>query len=117
MENSEITALRVDPYDNNKKVMYLAKELLLNKEKINIIGGTNSAGTAARAAESLVRLGYVTYENLKTETLIDNNKRRTRFVITIKKTNNFDKLYKENEVVRKQKEAEREKKNTNTPKA
>ena len=95
MQSSELKSLRVDQYDNNKKAMYLAKELLLSNEKINVIGGTNSAGTAARAAETLVRLGYVTYENVRTETLIEGNKRRTRFVITIKKTANFDKLYKE----------------------
>ena len=115
MQSSELKSLRVDQYDNNKKAMYLAKELLLSNEKINVIGGTNSAGTAARAAETLVRLGYVTYENVRTETLIEGNKRRTRFVITIKKSANFAKLYKENVEVRKQKEAEREKKNT--PKA
>ena len=87
-------------FDNGKKIMYLAKEFLLSSEVIYISGTTNSAGTAARAAEGLVRFGYVT---------IENGRKRTRFVVTIKKTKDFDKLYKENEEKRKQKEEERKK--------
>ena len=107
--SSEIKELRVTHFDNGKKIMYLAKEFLLSSEVIYISGTTNSAGTAARAAEGLVRFGYVTIENVKTETIIENGRKRTRFVVTIKKTKDFDKLYKENEEKRKQKEEERKK--------
>ena len=103
---SEIKDLRVTQFDNPKKTMYFAKELLLTRDKINITGTTNSATIVARTAEGLVRFGYVTYENVKTETIIENNK-KIRFIVTIKKTNNFDKLYKENEENRKKKEEER----------
>ena len=106
---SEIKDLRVTQFDNPKKTMYFAKELLLTRDKINITGTTNSATIVARTAEGLVRFGYVTYENVKTETIIENNKKRIRFIVTIKKTNNFDKLYKENEENRKKKEEERKK--------
>ena len=107
---SEIKDLRVTQYDNPKKTMYFAKELLLTRDKINITGTTNSATIVARTAEGLVRFGYVTYENVKTETIIENNEKRIiRFIVTIKKTNNFDKLYKENEENRKKKEEERKK--------
>ena len=107
--SSEIKELRVAQYENAKKIMYLAKELLLSSNKINIIGTTNSADIAARAAENLVRLGYVKYENSQTETIIEHNRKITRLIITIIKTNEFDKLYKENEENKKKKEEERKK--------
>ena len=86
--------------------MYLAKEFLLSSNKINIIGTTNSADIAARTAENLVRLGYVKYENTRTETVIDSNKKITRLIITIVKTDDFDKLYKENEENKNKKKKE-----------
>ncbi len=107
---SEIKELRVAEYDYSKKVMYLAKELLLSSEKINLVANTNSAQTACKAAETLVFLGYVTYDNIQTITDVKNDRRSTRLIVTLKKTNNFDKLYKENEEKRKEKEAEKQKK-------
>ena len=104
---SEIKDLRVTQFDNPKKTMYFAKELLLTRDKINITGTTNSATIVARTAEGLVRFGYVTYENVKTETIIENNRKRIRFVITIKKTPEFEKLYNENAELRKKKDEER----------
>ena len=104
--SSEIKELRVAQYENAKKIMYLAKELLLSSNKINIIGTTNSADIAARAAENLVRLGYVKYENTQTETVIEHNRKFTRLIITIVKTNDFDKLYKENEENKNKKKKE-----------
>ena len=104
---SEIKDLRVTQFDNPKKTMYFAKELLLTRDKINITGTTNSATIVARTAEGLVRFGYVTYENVKTETIIENNRKRIRFLITIKKTPEFEKLYNENAELRKKKDEER----------
>ena len=104
---SDIKDLRVAHFENAPKIMYLAKEMLLSSEKINISSTTNSAAIGARAAENLVRFGYVTYENVKTETIIENNRKRIRFIITIKKTPQFEKLYKENEELRKKKEEEK----------
>ncbi len=104
---SDIKDLRVAHYDSAPKIMYLAKEMLLSSEKINISSTTNSAGIGARAAETLVRLGYVTYENIRTDTIIENDRKKTRFIITIKKTPQFEKLYKENEEIRKKREEDR----------
>ena len=104
---SDIKDLRVTQFDNPPKIMYLAKEMLLSSEKINISSTTNSAGIGARAAENLVRFGYVTYENVKTETIIEKERKRIRFVITIKKTPEFLKLYKENEENRKKREEDK----------
>ena len=107
--SSEIKEYRVEVYDNARKVMYLVKELLVSNEKVNIIGNTRSSPTATRAAESLVRFGYVTFENIQTLTEVKNNARNIKLIITLKKTSNFDKLYKENEEEKKKKKAESEK--------
>ena len=86
--SSNIKDLRVTQFDNARKIMYLAKEMLLSSEKINISATTNSADIGARAAENLVRFGYVTYDDIKTETIIERERKRVRFVITIKKMKN-----------------------------
>ena len=106
---SEIKEYIVSDYDHPPKVMYLVKEILVSSEKINIISHTNSSVVATRAAESLVRFGYVTYENIQTITEIKNDRRSIKLIITLKKTSDFDKLYKENEKERKEKQAEKEK--------
>ena len=116
--------------DNRKTLSYpdvrnfikveLCRIVLENFKDVDVIAGvaTGAIAQGALVADSL-GLPYVYVRSSPKdhglETLIEGNKRRTRFVITIKKTANFDKLYKENVEVRKQKEAEREKKNT--PKA
>ena len=106
---SEVKEYIVSEYDHPPKVMYYVKEILVSSEKINIIAFTNSSVVATRAAESLVRFGYVTYENIQTKTEIKNDRRSIRLIITLKKTSNFEKLYKENEKERKEKQAEKEK--------
>ena len=62
-----------------------------------------------RSAETLVRFGYFTFENIQTLADVKNNRRSIRLIITLKKTNDFEKLYGENEEERKKKQAEREK--------
>lgn len=94
--STEVKELIVTASENNKRIMFLAKEFLLGSEQIDIISGIPGAPIAARAAESLVRLNYVTYENITTDTSIDKGRRRTRFIIRLKKTSDFQKLYDEN---------------------
>merc|ERR1711976_204960 len=101
MSSSVIKEFRVESGENAKRIMYLAKEFLMNNERIEMVSNTNSAVVAARAAENLARLNYVTYENLRTETNVVNDRRRTRLVITLRKTSQFNKLYEENEANRK----------------
>ena len=107
--SSEIKELPVGEYEPPKRVMYLAKELLLNNDRINIIASTKSSGVASIASETLSRLGYVTFENVQTLTEVRNDRRSTRLIITLKKTENFKKHYDENQEFKKQKEAERQK--------
>lgn len=98
--------LRVGPNETSRRIMYLAKEFLLNNDTIDVTAGTISAGVASRAVEALVRLNYVTYQDIRTETAVVNDRRRTRLVIRIKKTSQFNTLYQENEANRKKKEEE-----------
>jgi hypothetical protein len=88
--------LRINAQEGAKRSMYLAKELLLNNETIDIVSGTYGAPIAAKTAETLVRLGYVKYSSVRTETNIVNGNRRTRLVLSLQKTANFKKLYDEN---------------------
>ncbi len=99
--SSDIKEYKVEEYDNAKKVMYFVKEILKSSDKINIISGTNSSKVSTRAAETLVRFGYVTFDNIQTLTEVKNDRRVIRLIITLKKTGDFDKLYKENEEEKK----------------
>lgn len=101
----------VGPFESARKTMFKIKELLLTSDEINIIAGTNTSPIAARAAETLVRLGYITYSNIQTLTSVDekDGRRKTNLIITVKKTADFKKLYDENEAKRKEREAERAK--------
>ncbi len=101
MSSEDTKELRVGANENAKRIMYLAKEFLINNEHIDVVSGTQGGPVAARAAENLVRLNYVSYEDLRTETAIVNGKRRTKLVIRLKKTGEFKKLYEENEANRK----------------
>jgi hypothetical protein len=98
----QVKEIRVSPNQNAKQVMYLIKEFLLqNEEYVDIVSGTAGAPVATRAAEALVRLQYVTYNKIKSDTTLVNNRRRTRLIIRLRKTQNFKKLYDENEEIRK----------------
>ena len=110
MSTQETKELRVGLGENAKRIMYLAKEFLINNEHIDVVSGTAGSAVAAKAAESLVRLNYVSYEDIKTETNVVNDRRRTKLVIRLKKTADFTKLYEENEANRKKLQDAQEKK-------
>jgi hypothetical protein len=98
----ESKEFRVGGNENTKRIMYLIKEFLLNRESIDLVAGTQGAPIVARAAEALVRLQYVTYEDIRTETKIDEGRRITRIVVRLAKAKDFAKKYEENEAKRKQ---------------
>jgi hypothetical protein len=106
--SQEVKEFRVGPGESTKRIMYLAKEFLLNNDVIDVVAGTNSSEVAAKSCEALVRLNYVTYADLRTETNVVNDQRRTRLVIRLKKTDKFNEMYQENEANKKKKEAARE---------
>ena len=106
---SEIHEIRVEEYDQAKRIMYLAKEFLCNNERVNIIAGTMTSPVASRAAENLVRFGYVTIENIQTLTEVRNDRRNIKLIITLKKTSDFQKIYDENKKEISKREEERAK--------
>ena len=111
---SDIKEFPVDSRNFFAKNMYLAKEFLNTNKKIKIVANTRSAREAARLAETLKRLGYVTFDDIQTETLVREG-RQTRIAITVHNTPDFDKLYKESLEERKKKEEERKKKDEKKP--
>jgi len=104
----------VNGNDNFKRSMYLVKELLKDKKDLNVKAGVRGSNISAKVCNTLVNLNYVTYSNIFTETAVVDGRRRTSLVITIVKSDQFDKLYAENEEKRKQfkEKRENEKKNT-----
>ena len=88
----EIPEIKVEEYYYAKKVMHLVKEFLLKQERLNLVAGTNSSPIATRAAETLVKFGYVTFENIQTLTEVKNDRRSIKLIITLKKTSDFQNM-------------------------
>ena len=99
-----IPELTVEENDNYKKVIYLAKELLLTQERLNIVSGSYSSPIATRATQNMVRFGYVKYENIQTLTEVRNEKRFIKLIITLKRKSDFRKIYDENKKDKENKE-------------
>ena len=100
-EEEERKEIRITKTETAKRAMYLIKEFLLNNDYVDINTGTLGSPAAVRASESLVRLGYCFFEKVKTDTTLLNNRRRTKLIIRLRKTENFQALYDENEEIRK----------------
>ena len=97
-----------------RTVVYEAKKLLLTQDSIEVYSGTYGAQTVAQACEQLNRLGYITVQDVRSETNILEGNRRIKFVMKINKTADFQKLYDENEANREAKQKEREAKEGKT---
>lgn len=112
MSTQDIKEVRVGPRDQAKRIMYLTKEFLLKQDIVDVVSGTGGANVLSSAVEGLVRLKYVTYSDIRTETKIVDGRRRTRLVVSVKKTSQFDTLYQENEAKKKQFQEENAKNTT-----
>ena len=93
--------IKLTSSENSKRAMFLIKEFLLKNVYVDVVSGTSGSPASIRASESLVRLGYVTYEKVKTDTTLLNGRRRTKLIVRLKRTPNFKALYEENEEIRK----------------
>ncbi len=60
--------------------MYHGKKNLLVLERITFNVITNSVPFAESSAETLKRFGYISIDNIKTQTLIEKDNLRIRFV-------------------------------------
>ena len=99
LETNERKELRITKSETAKRAMYLIKVFLLNNDYVDINTGPIESPVAVRASESLVRLGYCIFEKVKTDTTLLNNRRRTKLIIRLRKTENFQALYDENEEI------------------
>jgi hypothetical protein len=83
-----------------KWYMYVVKQVLKTKEKVDIRARPSAAAQVVRVAEALKRLGYITYLKYQTTTVINQGKLQRFIVVSVKKTPNFQKLFDEREAER-----------------
>ena len=83
-----------------KWYMYVVKQVLLHKKKVDIKARPSAAAQVVRVAEALKRLGYITYLKYQTTTIIDQGRLQRFIVVSVKKTPNFQKLFEEREAER-----------------
>ena len=93
-----------------KWYMYVVKQSLKTKEKVDIRAIPAGAAQVVRVAEALKRLGYITYVKYETNTAIDDGKLRRFIVVTVQKTKDFEKLFSEREAERNKQLEEKKKK-------
>ena len=80
-----------------KWYMYVVKSTLKEKASVEIRARPSGAAQVVRVAEALKRLGYITYERYYTTSVVSENNLLRYIVVKVKKTDNFDKLFKERE--------------------
>ena len=85
-----------------KWYMYVVKATLKEKPTVEIRARPSGADQVVRVAEALKRLGYITYEKYYTTSIIEEDNLLRYIVVKVKKTENFDKLFKEREEERTQ---------------
>jgi hypothetical protein len=81
--------------------MYILKQALKSRDKVDIKARPLGAVQVVRVAEALKRLGYITYEKYFTNTVVTDGRLQRFITVTVKKTENFQKLYDAREEERK----------------
>ena len=98
----------VNPNDNFKKSIYHIKNILKEKQELIVKSGAHGSFTATIVCENLQRNKYVTITGVSTVTRVHDEKRKISLNITIKKTQDFDKLCAEAEEKTRKYREERE---------
>ena len=93
-----------------KWYMYVVKQALKSRDKVDIKARPLGAAQVVRVAEALKRLGYITYEKYFTNTVVTDGRLQRFITVTVKKTENFQKLYDAREEERKKMLESKEKK-------
>ena len=83
-----------------KWYMYVVKQALKTKEKVDIRARPSAAAQVIRVGEALKKMGYITYVKYETTTMIEDGKLSKFIVVTVQKTKDFEKLFNEREVER-----------------
>lgn len=91
-----------------KWYMYIVKRVLKLKNTVEIRARPSAAAQVVRVSEALKRLGYVTYSNYYTTSVIEGDILQRFLVVSVKKTKEFDKLYDDREAERKVEISKRE---------
>jgi len=81
--------------------MYVVKRVLKEKPQCDIKARPSAAAQVVRVAEALKRLGYVNYVKYYTTSTVNNGVLQRFIVVTVRRTDNFNKLYDEREQERK----------------
>ena len=97
-----------------KWYMYVVKRVLKHKQQVDIRARPSAAAQVVRVCEALKRLGYVSYTNYYTTSIIDGEVLQRFLVVNVKKTKEFDKLYDDRETERKKIVDSRDQTNTTT---
>lgn len=117
LKEMEKKEYRVSGNENAGRAMFHIKEMLQSNETMEVTAGTKSSEIAVRAVTTLERLGYITIENIKTLTILEDGRRIIKLIVSVKKTAGFDKLFKEHEEERKKREEQRQKEKATEAKA
>ena len=80
-----------------KWYMYVVKSTLKDRPSVEIRARPSGAAQVVRVAEALKRLGYISYEKYYTTSVVEEDNLLRYIVVKVKKTENFDKLFKERE--------------------
>ena len=105
---SSTKELYIKSEDNVKRAIYLIKEFLKDTQTINVVSNHYGALNITKACNALMRMNYITIDNVQTLTVIRNGKRKLNLLIVVSKTKDFEKLYAENIEKRNQLREERE---------
>lgn len=99
---SKLECINISFSRSSKWYMYFIKLVLKTRENIEIRARPLNASKAIRIVEALKRLGYISYEKYYTTTHLNDGKVERYFIVNVKKTEDFQKLYDEREAERKQ---------------
>ena len=106
---SDLKEFQVDSRNFFPQTLQQVKEFLNVNKKGKIVANTLSANQATGVAETLKRLGFIEFDDIKTETKVVDNTRQVQLIITVHVTADFDKLFKESEEERIKREEESKK--------
>ena len=94
---SKLESVYISSYRPLKWYMYLIKQILKNRESVEIRARPLEAAKSIRVVEALKKLGYISYSKYYTTTFILNGRLQRYFIVNVKKTKDFQKLYDERE--------------------
>ena len=94
---SKLESVNISSNRPIKWYMYLIKQILKNKESVEIRSRPLEAAKSIRVVESLKKLGYISYLKYYATTFIINGRLQRYFIVNVKKTKDFQKLFDERE--------------------